>query len=391
MAAFDGQIHGEGVAAMTRALILEHPQTRPHHWLFIEDQNNGAIVSSLGFIPWALHIDDLEIKSGEMGIVGTAESHRGRGLVRHLVSRHAALLQEEGCLLSHIQGIPYFYRQFGYEYAIPLESHWRLELHQAPKNPGGYRLRPADLQDIPQLQQLYKREARRLTIGSRRDAAIWGYLLGPGKNTETATDIYLLENTAGTNQGYISIPHRGFGDGVIVAEVAGLKDESARAVLAWLCNRARTQEKPYLRLNLPPTNTLVQTARSLGASDQGSYAWQIHLPDPGQLLQHLTSLFERRLAASPLAGETRILNLDLYRRAWQLRFDQGCLDAISPANPGDGNALRLPPLLAAPLLTGYRSSDELIDQHHDVYVDRSCQQLAAVLFPRVHSFIHTIY
>ena len=56
-----------------------------------------------------------------------------------------------------------------------------------------------------------------------------------------------------------------------------------------------------------------------------------------------------------------------------------------------GGCIRLPPLLLAPLLLGYRSYQELAQAHHDVSVGGELQYLVDVLFPKVSSFIYTIY
>ena len=85
VAEFDGVIHDPGVRDMAHELILNHPNTRPEHWLFIEDEPAGQVVSALCLIPWRWRYEGVELTSGEMGIVGTAEAYRSRGLIRALV------------------------------------------------------------------------------------------------------------------------------------------------------------------------------------------------------------------------------------------------------------------------------------------------------------------
>jgi hypothetical protein len=126
LATFNTHIHGAGVGALTQALIREHPATRPAHWLYIEDTTTGQIVSSLCLLPWLWRYEEVTLRAGEMGLVGTLEPYRHRGLIRTLNEHFTTLLHTEGFDLSHIQGIPYFYRQFGYEYALPLETWWRM-------------------------------------------------------------------------------------------------------------------------------------------------------------------------------------------------------------------------------------------------------------------------
>jgi hypothetical protein len=141
---------------------------------------------------------------------------------------------------------------------------------------------------------------------------------------------------------------------------------------------------------VPVNTTLVQTARHRSAHDLGTYAWQIRLVDLGRLLRKLGPIFERRIAASPFAGFTRDLCFNLYREAFMLRFQEGKLTAVEALGFRDGGDVRVPPMLAAPLLLGHRSHEELRHIRPDLIVGR-WQHLAEILFPRVDSFIYTIY
>jgi hypothetical protein len=248
--AFDAQIFGQGTAAFASDLILHHPDTRPEHWLYIEDETIKQIVSSLCLIPWQWRYEDVTLKSGEVGIVGTLESHRNRGLVRLLMARHRELLCEGDFDFSHIQGIPYFYRQFGYEYAMPLDVHWNLELHSLPDKPtdATYSFRLATKQDIAVLMQLYKQAAKSLNISAVRDEPIWHYLLDTALSSDVGAETWLISDAAGQPIGYFRIPFHGFGDGLIINETSSLNYETAQALLLRLKAVAQERGKPYIRL-----------------------------------------------------------------------------------------------------------------------------------------------
>jgi GNAT superfamily N-acetyltransferase len=395
LAAFNAVIHDEGVAAMARALIFHHPNTRPEHWLFVENEPTGQVVSSLCLIPWTWRYEDVALKAGEMGIVGTLEAYRHRGLIRALVSRFDELLREGGYDLSHIQGIPYFYRRFGYEYAIPLEADLRVEPYLIPDapsdKPSRYTFRLATLDDLPALMRLYAEAANDLSISAVRDEASWRYLFGPSLQTEMVAETWLALDEARQPAGYFRFPQHGFGEGLIVNEVSRLSGDAALAVLGQLKTLAAGHDKPYIRLNIPAGSALAQVARYRGAHDVGTYAWQIRLMDVGRLLQKLAPVLERRIAASPFAGLRQNVCFNLYREAFELRFKEGKLAAVEPLGFSDRAAIRIPPPLAAPLLLGYRSREELAQAHHDVSVWGEWRHLVDVLFPKVTSFIYTIY
>jgi hypothetical protein len=80
LAFFNRQVSGDDITAMTRAMIAHHPTSRPEYWLYVEDER--GIASSLVLIPWEWRCGVATLKCGEMGIVGTREDMRGRGLVR---------------------------------------------------------------------------------------------------------------------------------------------------------------------------------------------------------------------------------------------------------------------------------------------------------------------
>ncbi len=134
VAEFNAMIHGPEVGTMTRRLFNLHPRLLPNDLVFIEN-DAGQILSTLCLIPWAWRCAGVELRAGEMGIVGTREDQRGRGLIRILAGYFMRRLHERGCVLSQIQGIAYFYRQFGYAYMLPLESGWHIETHQIHEEP----------------------------------------------------------------------------------------------------------------------------------------------------------------------------------------------------------------------------------------------------------------
>jgi predicted acetyltransferase len=394
LAAFNGVIHDESVADMTRELILHHPNTRPEHWLYVEDSETTAIVSSLCLIPWKLRYGGVELWAGEMGIVGTLEAYRHRGLIRAQADRHAELLHQGSYDLSHIQGIPYFYRQFGYEYAVPLEGGWRVELHTVPDAGTEqvlHTFRQAGIEDLPQLVRLYDEAAQTLALHVLRSEAEWQYLLGPSTRTEMVAETWLVLGRDGRPVGYFRIPKHGFGEGLIVNETSHLDLRAAQATLHQVAALGRARGKPYIRLCLPRDSTLVHVARCRGAHDLGHYAWQIKLVDVRRTLLKIAPVLEHRIAGSLYAGLTRDICLNLYREAFELRFHDGKLTAVEALGFSDQAGIHIPPLLLAPLLLGYRSREELAALYHDLSIWGEWEPLVDVLFPKMTSFIYTIY
>jgi GNAT superfamily N-acetyltransferase len=394
LAEFNGFIHDAHVIDMTRALILHHPCTRPEHWLFVKDEQTGQIVSSLGLIPWTWRYGEVELSAGEEAIVGTHPDYRRRGLIRALNQRFKELLREGEFDLSQIQGIPYFYRQFDYEYAIPLEGGWSIHAHQIPDDlltDEPFRFRRATLDDLPALVRLYDEAVCDLEISAVRDAAVWHYLIEHEPHTASASETWLVLGATGQIAGYWRMEKFGFGEGLIVSDASRLSHPAAVAVLRKVKALATERGKPYIRLASADGCPLIRAAKAWGAQHTGRYAWQIHIPDPARLLRTIAPVLERRIAASPFAGLTQTVHLNLYRECFDLRFEEGRLVSVEAVEFRDGGEIHIPPLLLAPLVLGWRSREELHQSHPDVSIWGQSACLIDVLFPKMESFIYTTY
>lgn len=395
LAAFNLHIHGQGLDTMTNHLIYHHPHTKPDEWLFVEDAASGEVVSSLCLIPWTWRYAGVNLRAGEMGIVGTLEAYRRRGLVRCLVEQFKTLLDEGEFDVSHIQGIPYYYRQFGYEYAIPLEGGMHLELRHipddVPESAQPFVLRRATGDDIPVLCRLYDKNTGDLDVYAVRDETVWRYLLDYSPQTEMASEFWLVEDPTGGPVGYCCIQLNGFGTGLNVSEASRLSHPAAMAVLHRFKRIAVEREKPYIRLYVQPEHVLLKTGQAWGGVEKGRYAWQIHLPDVGRLLRNIGPVLEQRIARSALAGMTETVRLNFFRTAYDLRFDAGELVAVEGPHHEPGSAIEIPPLLFAPLVLGYHSREELDATYPDFAVWGQWQVIIDVLFPKLRSYIYTMY
>lgn len=396
LAKFNAIIHEEEqVARMTRTLIQHHPSTHPKEWLFVEDPTTGEIVSSLCLLPWTLHYDTVEIRSGEMGIVGTLPEYRRRGLIRSLNQRFQELLIEDNYVLSHIQGIPYYYRQFGYEYTLPLEGGWELSLHSIPANAPDYiadfSFRQATVDDIPLLEQFYATATRDLDISAVRNPEIWRYLLTQEDNLQGLQETWLVLDKTHTPVGYFRIAKEGFRQGLIVDEASQLPHQATIAVLHHLKQVAIEREKPNIRLSMSESSPLIRIAKGWNAQSPWQYAWQIKTPSAKNLLQSIAPVLEKRIQNSPFANLTQSVIFDLYRHIIEIKFDNGQIIAVNELDTCDFASIRIPPTQFVQLVLGYKSREELQAMYFDIGVYGEAQYLVDVLFPKMTAFLNWIY
>ena len=388
VAAFNGRIHGHGLAAVTQSLVAAFPSMGPDDLVYVDDAASGEVISSLCLVPWQLAYGIATLTVGEMGIVGTDERYRKRGLVRAQVAYFRQRLAAHACTISLIQGIPFYYRQFGYTYALPLEGGVRVDPRSLPPlSAHPYTFRLATLADLPTLATLYDQAAHDLTIYARRTTATWQYMLGPQMQTELRAEWWLVEEN-GQPVGYLRLPNSHFGEELAVYEVSRLSYDAALAALHQLQAWADTRCLPGVRLNLANASLLMQLARTLGGSDLGRYAWQVAIPDLAAFLAAIVPELERRLAASPhFADWSGDLPISLYRSAATLHIAAGHV-RVSPAATTEDAPIQFPPDAFVPVAFGWRSLPEITHFFPDAQVAGPIRPLFETLFPPTNGYIY---
>jgi len=402
VATLNAFIHQDSaVGELTRwRLSGAHPTVTLHDFLFVEDTNKGEFVSTLGLVPQTWTYDGIPLQVGQVELVGTHPDYRGRGLIRAQMNVIERMLDARGCTLSCIEGIPHFYRQFGYEYAIPVGSCANLTLDQVPALAEGQKepltIRRMDVaQDLPMVMALYNAHTAELCIAPVRDEALWRYQESTPRGTPEPSETYVIEHDTGIS-GYFRVRKSMWGPLLEFTEASvepGGQVWSSQgawmAILRFAAELATRREFPRLCFGLPKTHPLVTVARYLGAESERQYAWQIRVTDHADLLRRIAPALERRLAQSLLAGYSGTLDINLRPRLIRLLFKQGRLTRVTDEGDQQGQgALLLPPLLLNQLLLGYRSHEEIMECHLDASVRPAARQLVGVLFPKTESFIY---
>jgi hypothetical protein len=330
-----------------------------------------------------------------MGIVGTLEDHRGQGLMRALNREFDGTLEQEAFHIAVIQGIPGFYGQFGYSYAVPLENHIDLPFHAIPEGQpeGLYGFRLAGEHDVQFLMHEDGRYREYFGLSVSRSAAHWKYLLGESQKTEYGSEFWIMESPATSEAYYFRVPAMGFGKGLIVSEVSDHVTSRALDCLFAFCKRrAIERSKPYIRLNVHSDSAAGRMALALGARQGRTYAWQVKIPDVIRFLKQISSGLEARMARSCFRRFSGAFRLDFYRSAVDLVWKDGALTTVKPAAGDAGHKLSICTDLFPALCLGHRSWRELRHVRPDIYPSSATAALLVeTLFPSLRAWIHEQY
>jgi GNAT superfamily N-acetyltransferase len=388
-----------------------HPFMGPGDFALIEDTSREGhpVVAATCLWRQRWEYEGIPFSVGQPEYVACEPDYRNRGLIRALFELIHARSEAEGHMVQGITGIAYFYRQFGYEYAVDLGGGRSTYLPLIPSLKEGtsepYTLREATVEDIAQIRQYYRNSSHRGIVWADASARYWRYWILDWRydpaNIQSIRPLMIVD-AQGKTQGYVSLIGRRWNRVLNVHSLGISSDVQWRHVLPSLLRSLRdygTQVPPSrpdlepfseIRFSLGREHPIYDVlGEALLPSYQRPYAWYVRVPQLPAFLLHIAAAFERRLSQSLMAGYTGELNIDCYRYGLRLAFEQGRLTAVEPwqvPHFGDHAHMGCPPLVLLQLVFGHRSLDALRDAFPDVWVSDSSELLVNTLFPTRPSY-----
>ncbi|MHB8646769.1 MAG: GNAT family N-acetyltransferase [Thermomicrobiales bacterium] len=415
LADFNAEVHQDleepdvGIDVWTRDMMRgDHPTTGAGDFLIVEDTHSGAIVSSLCSIAQRWSYSGIPFTVGRLEMVGTHPDYRRRGLVRAQFEVVHHLGAERGELVQVIGGIPWYYRQFGYEMALELDT-GRFGYPTDVPDIGAdetdlYRIRPATAADIPFLARAYEYGMQRGRIACLRDADQWRYdIAGHSATSDMRLDICLIETGEGTPVGFFAHHPRLWNGGIYVAVYELSPGVSWLPVTPTVLRYLKLIGETYAAASGNPFNTINFGTESehpiyhvIPSKLRGihrPYAWYVRVADLAGFLRHIAPALDARLADSILVGHTGELKLNFYRTGLSLQFTEGHLTEVGVWHPSatERGPAAFPNLTFLQLLFGYKSLDELNQSFPDCMIRTDdARVLLDTLFPKQASNIWPI-
>lgn len=416
LADFNGKIHGEdaydtlAVAAWTRDLLLKgHPTFKEGDFTLVVKTATGEIVSSMNTISQTWLYEGIPFGMGRPELVGTLPEYRNRGLVRAQFDVLHALSRQRGELAQFITGIPFYYRQFGYEMTVnlgggrvgPIEGLPKLE--QGQEEP--FCIRAAAETDIPFLLRMLERENRRSLLAAQWDAPLLRHeLLEKSRDNVNRLDLRVIETPQGRSVGYLA--HPGFTWWRTLTTMMGYcyeLDEGCSflevtpSVLRYLSSTgqayAAERERTAVAVGfmLDAEHPVFKAAGNLLPIERKPYAYYMRVPDLPAFLRVIAPVLERRLRESDFSGHTGELKISFFRSGLRIALEQGRLTAVEDWKPSDSEAsATFPNLTFLHLLFGHHTYEEVCALFSDCWANDAAKALLGALFPKKTSSVWSI-
>ena len=399
---------GQGLAAMTRDLFTRpHVSLTPNDFTIVEETASGRIVSAMCLIQQTWTYEGIEFGMGRPEYVATHPDFRKRGLIRAQFDVVHQWSAERGLIVQGITGIPYFYRQFGYDFALNLDG--RRFGSQVPKlKDGGAEMlcmRPAEEKDIPFMMSVYEYGRRRSMVSANWPQKHWHNNLYEMSTDNIQRLVFcIVERVDGHEPiGYLALAPQLGRTGVnmfhyeLMPGISWL--EVTPGVVRYLWNvgqeYARTENRPCTTfgfiLGAQHPAYVVMGDGLPQAYDP--YAWYLRVPDLIGFLHHIKPILENRLAESIACGHSGEFLIGMYPRGIKLILERGRIATIEswkPNHADHGNA-GFPALTFLQILFGYRSFEELKYAFPDCWWDNDqTRAVINALFPKKNSNVYGI-
>jgi hypothetical protein len=388
----------------------EHPFFQPSDFLVVEDMGMGRVASSMCLISQEWAYEGIPLKVGQPELVSTHPDYRRRGLVRRQFEVIHQWSAERGELAQTITGIPWYYRQFGYELAIPkFGGRAGYAPHVPPLKSGAtepYNIRQATEADIPFLSRMLEQMSRRYQVTAVKSERQLRYeMQGRSEESPYRRALCVIE-TPGTGPvgmlpvGMLVHDYKMFGTH-ISAHAYELKPGVSWAavtpgVVRYLAARGREQAQQqqgawnmYI-LALGSEHPAYQALPDRLPRVLKPHTWYVRVPHIPAFMRHVSPAIEQRLTGSVVEGHSGEVKLNFYRDGLLLGFESGRLtraEAWQSERTEEGDA-GFPNLTFLQLLFGFRSLEDLEYAFPDCWVrGDEVRALLNTIFPKRPSLV----
>ena len=413
LAEFNARLH-EAVDAGPNVRDLmsgEHPTCKASDFTVVEDTTTGKIVSSTCLISQTWTYSGIPFKFGQPEFVATESEYRRRGLVRKQFEVIHALSEARGELMQGITGIPWYYRMFGYEMTLDMESELVIDGMHIPTLKKGEtemcRLRSRTDADNAFIQEMYAHATESQVFVCPRSPALWEYEFN-GRSAESGVRMewLLIEDMEGTRLGYVQhfqwcydgyCEGRDTGTHFIVMRME-LKPgvgylHLVPSLLRELWKKAKTTpivvesnapEATGIHFMLGREHPAYSALPKAVVRRELPYSWYIRVPNLIAFLRHIQPALEKHLIGTVAEGYTGELKLNFYRSGIHFTFEGGRVTKLTEWTPEDfevGDAA-FPDLTFLQLLCGRCRMEALTSNFVDCWTDGTTPAvLLDCLFP----------
>jgi predicted acetyltransferase len=381
----------ESLRNYMNGLYIEHPRRSKIYWIYIEKLDTRELVSMITLMPLEWNFNGVSIPVCEMGFVGTLPEYRHRGLIGKMNEIYEILMRQEGYLLSVIRGIPYYYRKFGYDFALNLDEHIILKKNLIPsKEIDNIYFQKATKQDLSFIESVYSKEQENFYISNKFDRDGFAYkFMNDDFDTNFLSTFIIKRNRESVSYFSLGMSFDNAAYSLIVPEI---DEDYMIKILQFVGDLDK--DKDQIVFNVNSDTQFGHFLCSIGGAKDLGYGWQIKILDLKEFLLTISPILEQRIECSSFKGLSQDFAVSDYQKSHILRFKNGRIELIESKKGyplPESSDVKIPGSNLIKLLLSDKNYKEIKYIVKDSMLKPMSEKLLEVLFPKKPSFPDTYY
>ncbi len=379
-------VFGENDADFIGEFIRKSPFQEENKIFLAIDDRTDTIVGFVNLTDIPLNYYGIEMKSCELSIVATEESYRGLGISGNLTDLFMDEIEKCGYCTIFIQGIPYFYRKYGFNYAIPMATsrfHFdSTSVATQSSNP----IRKATVEDVPfiynqSLKYVENHDCIHRTIGSEIiEKAITTY------QSRFLKRYYFIVEANNKPAGYFYYTKEH--DTPKIEDLSEMDEEKYSAITGFM--RDETREGCF-DVSIPFEHKFYEYLKLINKKfeiNKGDYSWQVKIPDYYRFFSRIKPVLEKNLEKSSYKNKTISFKFNNFDELIEFKIDRSRIELqrLPWHLTWDCN---VPPQAFVKLAFDRFTYDDLKPIIPDLSIKEEFRELFRILFPsKVHHLNH---
>jgi len=340
----------------------------------------GKIVSMMLIIRRPMRIGTAVVNGAMVAPVATHPEHQRKGYCSAVMRDAISYMKRQNLDITILWGHPWLYPKYGYSPAMPF-SRLVMNPERCKKvETEPYTLEPFDEHCIKEVTKIYHNNTATRTCAEVRSPELYEWKIrSPNVDFETVVD------KKGEIVGYSVFTLQNPSENV--PEIGVLNDLACGAVFNRILQLARERRIKEFFCVVPPDHPFSSFASWKNAEQRitRSGAGMIRVLNLVSVFKKMREEFERRLAHSEFHNLTSTLNIVGEEGAVQFEITEGKIKVNTDVTTGDYQ-LNIPLVSLNPLVTGYKSIHDLLQERALSMKGKNIIRLVDVLFPKGFPF-----
>ncbi len=355
--------------------------------LIAEDMHDESIAGCIFLLHTPVMYEGHQLASCELNFLASRSDLSGTGVASTLINSFFNESSRQGYAVVLLEGIPHYYRKYGFNYAIPIQKQVLdvKNLNYQPAEAVG--VRRAKTSDLEFIRCCHEKDAEKIALLSVVTHARLKRQIECYKSDLMRMEYFIIE-IEGIPSGYFAIEPdesemivTNISSSVSFSCMDGLISHIIDRKLGEVINQDRivfriaegTKPHTYLRM--------------LGAIEESNYARQVRITDIDKLFRSIAPVLEKRVSSSCFASETVSFQLNDFSNLYEIVFRCSKMSFVRRKFVLT-TEFNLPPQALVKLVFGDADYWSIKNILPDCHIDKRLIPFAEILFPRMN---HSVF